>query len=188
MRKENIDKASYRNSGGRIKRLLSWTKGRRYFQKSGRNIQIREKVSFELTDNAYMEIGNDCVIREYSYFQLTKPNPKLFIGNGVVIGRYCMITVKDTVTIGDNTIIGAFVQIIDHSHTFRLGGTIKDQEAKIDPVFIGDDVWIGAGSKILCGVTVGRGAVIGANAVVTKDVPENAIVGGVPARILKYRK
>lgn len=150
--------------------------------------RIRKRVCFELTENAYLEMGNDCVIGEYVYFQLTKPNPKVYIGNGVVLGRHCMITIKDTLKIGDNTIVGGYVQIIDHNHTFKKGELIRNQKAEIKPVSIGCDVWIGAGAKILCGVTIGNGAVIGANAVVTKNVPDYAIVGGIPARIINYRK
>ena len=55
------------------------------------------------------------------------------------------------------------------------------------PIVINDDVWIGAGSIILAGVTIGKGAIIAAGAVVNKDVPEYSIVGGVPAKVLKYR-
>ena len=133
-------------------------------------------------------MGNDSVIREYTYFQLTKPKPIVLIGNGVVIGRHCMITIKDTLVIGDNTIIGGYVQIIDHNHSYSKNDLIKNQNAKIKNVNIGSDVWIGAGAKILCGVNVGKGAVIGANAVVTKDVPDYAIVGGVPAKVINYRE
>lgn len=156
-------------------------------QKWGGNA-IREHVKFDLTDNACLEMGSNCVIREYSYFQLTKPKPKVIIGNGVVIGRHCMITIKDKLVIGDNTIVGGYVQIIDHNHSMARNDIIKNQTAEIKPVTIGEDVWIGAGVKILCGVTIGKGAVIGANAVVVKDVPDYAIVGGVPARVLKFRE
>jgi len=62
-----------------------------------------------------------------------------------------------------------------------------DQAAIIEPVTIGKDVWIGVGARILKGVNVGDHSIIAANAVVTKDVPPYAIVGGVPAKIIKYR-
>ena len=58
---------------------------------------------------------------------------------------------------------------------------------KIKPVIIGDDVWIGGRVIILPGVTIGNGAIVGAGAVVTRDVPEYAIVGGVPAKVIKMR-
>lgn len=149
---------------------------------------IRRHAQFDLTEGAYLRMGNDCVVREYVYFQLTKPKPTVYIGNGVVIGRNSMITIKDKLVIGDHTIIGSYVQIMDHNHSFKKGDLIKNQNAKIEKVSIGKDVWIGAGVKILCGVTIGDGAVIGANAVVTKDIPPYAIVGGVPARVIKYRE
>ena len=99
-----------------------------------------------------------------------------------------MITLTDELIVGDNTIIGAYVQIIDHNHSFKKDDLIKNQNAQIENVLVGKDVWIGAGAKILCGVKVGKGAVIGANAVVTKDIPDYAVVGGVPARIIRYRE
>lgn len=144
-------------------------------------------MEFAVTDNAVLSIGRNCVIREHTYFQLTKPEPKVIIGDGVVIGRNCMITIKKELKIGDNTIIGGYVQIIDHNHGCKKDRLIKEQEAVIKPVYIGSDVWIGSGAKILCGVTIGDGAVIGANSVVTKDVPPYAIVGGIPAKFIKDR-
>ena len=83
--------------------------------------------------------------------------------------------------------MGAFVQILDQGHGFEKDELIMNQSAVIENVVIGKDCWIGTGAKILKGVNVGNGAIIGANAVVTKDVPEYAIVVGVPAKILKYR-
>lgn len=91
------------------------------------------------------------------------------------------------IRIGSNVLMGAYVQVIDHNHGIAKDLIIREQRALIEHVIIEDDVWIGAGVKILSGVTVGRGAVIGANAVVTSDVPPYAVVGGVPAKVIKYR-
>ena len=63
----------------------------------------------------------------------------------------------------------------------------KEQDYMDAPIVVEDDVWVGGGSIILSGVTIGKGAVIAAGAVVNKDVPPYAIVGGVPAKVLKYR-
>ena len=64
---------------------------------------------------------------------------------------------------------------------------MKNQGIHTSPIIIEDDVWVGYGAVITKGVTISKGAIIGANAVVTKDVPKYAIVGGVPAKIIKYR-
>lgn len=183
-----VDRASYRNKGGIIQRLITLYKIKRYFSKAGSCNTIKHNTEFYLTDGAYLEIGNNCVIQDYSFFQLTKPNPKVIIGDNVVIGRNNVITAKSLIKIGSNTIIGSYVQIIDHGHGFSKEKIIRQQEAIIEEVTIGSDVWIGSGAKILKGVHVGDGAVIGANAVVTDDVPSYAIVGGVPAKIIKYRE
>ena len=80
------------------------------------------------------------------------------------------------------------MKIIDNNHSTKRTNLIKYQRASIKPIEIGQDCWIGSGARIMAGVTIGNGAVIGANAAVTKDVPPFAIVGGVPAKIIKYRE
>lgn len=185
---QKVDKASYRNRGGLIQRMVSAYKIRRFFSKAGTGNVVKHNTEFWLTDNAYLEIGDNCTIQNYAFFGLTKPDPKVIIGNNVVIGRHCMITNKNLIKIGNDVLIGAYVQIIDAGHGFAKDTIIREQQAKIGEVIIGNDVWIGAGAKILMDVHIGDGAVIGANAVVTKDVPPFAIVGGVPAQIIKYRE
>jgi acetyltransferase-like isoleucine patch superfamily enzyme len=182
------DKASYRNRGNIIDKVRTAYKIKKYFNKAGKNNIIKSHTEFRLTENSYLEIGSDCVIQDYVFFQLTKPHPKVIIGNGVVIGRNNVIASKSSIIIGDNTIIGPFVQIIDHSHGFKNNEVIKNQNATFGNIVIEEGCWIGSGAKILKGITIGKGAIIGANSVVTKDVPPMAVVGGVPAKIIKYRE
>lgn len=159
----------------------------RKFDKIGKGAVIKHNVQIILTDNAVLEMGDNCTIQDYTMIQLTKPNPHLIIGDNVVIGRANIITAKAKMTIGSNTIIGSFVQIIDHNHGTAIGEIIRNQKAEIKEVTIGEDCWIGAGAKILCGAHVGNGCVIGANAVVVGDIPPNSIAVGVPARVVGKR-
>lgn len=183
-----VDRASYRNRGGVIQRLSSAYKAWKYVTRCGHGVVIKHNAEFWLTDNAVLEIGDNCTIQNFAFFQLTKPNPRVIIGDNCVIGRHCMITAKNIVRLGNNVLIGAYVQIIDHNHGMAAGIPIREQPAEIGEVVIGNDVWIGAGAKILANVHIGDGSVIGTNAVVTKDIPANAIAVGVPARVIRFRE
>tara|TARA_B110000046_G_C13025697_1_gene413925 strand:+ start:3413 stop:3871 length:459 start_codon:yes stop_codon:yes gene_type:complete len=94
------------------------------------------------------------------------------------------------ITIGKNCLISQNVTIVTTNHNIKLGQLINEQAWSKDNNFIiiNDDVWIGANSVILPGVTIGKGAVIAAGSIVTKDVEENAIVLGNPAKLLRYRE
>ena len=183
----NEDLASYRNRGGGLQKLISVYKVWRYLTSSGPGVVIKHNAEFLLTDNAILKVGKNCTIQNYAFFQLTMPNPKVYIGDNSVIGRHCMITAKNMIVIGENVLMGAYVQVIDHNHRIAAGIPIREQAAEIGEVIIGNDVWIGAGVKILSNVHIGNGAVIGSNAVVTDDIPANAIAVGVPARVIRYR-
>ena len=110
------------------------------------------------------------------------------IGNNSGLGINCKV--RGPLTIGDDVMMGPDVMIFTSNHeTSRIDTPMRLQgSAKIKPVTIGDDVWIGARVIILPGVTIGQGAILAANAVVTKDVPEYAVVGGNPAKLIKFRK
>ena len=94
------------------------------------------------------------------------------------------------VYIGENVMMGPECMIFTSNHRFdRMDIPMcKQGFSNQAPVVIRDDVWIGARVTILPGVNIGKGAIIAAGAVVTKDIPENSICGGVPAKVIKYRK
>ena len=159
----------------------------KYFDKFGKGIVIRKGVRISKTDGAFLSIGDNSIVDFNAVLMLKKPNPYLEIGNYVTIGQGTIISIKDRLTIGDYSLIGPYVQITDNNHSISRSNLIKFQRATIRPIKIGQDCWIGSGARILAGVSIGNGAVVGANAVVTHDVPPFAVVAGVPARILHYR-
>jgi acetyltransferase-like isoleucine patch superfamily enzyme len=110
------------------------------------------------------------------------------LGDRVFIGPHCTLFGAGGIEIHDNVLLSPHVTITSHQHTFeRTDCLIHEQPAQFAPVLVEADVWIGAGAILLPGVRIGRGAVVGAGAVVTRDVPAGAVVMGVPARIARQR-
>jgi acetyltransferase-like isoleucine patch superfamily enzyme len=145
----------------------------------------RISIGFNTSIHAYSIIGcwkqygnNDCY------------EPEICIGDNCIIGEYCHITAVNRIKIGNGLLTGRFVYIGDNAH-----GGLSWEEASIPPVsrklnskgeiIIGSNVWIGDKVTILGGVKIGDNVIIGANSVVTKDIPSNTMVAGVPARIIK---
>lgn len=104
------------------------------------------------------------------------------LGKGVFINAGCQFQDQGGITIGDGSLIGPKTVIATLNHSMNPA---KRANLKPAPVHIGRQVWIGANCTILPGVSIGDGAVIAAGAVVTKDVKENTVVGGVPAKVIK---
>ena len=107
------------------------------------------------------------------------------VGKNVFINSGCCFQDQGGIEIGDKVLIGQQVVIATINHDSKAENRAN---MLADSVKIGNGVWIGAHATILPGVTIGDGAVIAAGAVVTKDVPENVVVGGVPAKIIKELK
>lgn len=113
---------------------------------------------------------------------------KLRVGSRVSIHPFSYIDAAGGIEIGDDVSIAHGVSILSTEHVFADQNIpIRDQGLRSLPTQIESNVWIGAGVRILAGVTIGRGSIVAAGAVVTKDVPENSIVGGVPARVINHR-
>lgn len=141
-----------------------------------------------------VEVGPGFKVARGCYIASPK---RLVIGRNVSIGSYCWIACDGQ--IGDGVLISSFVGIVgrkDHDMRF-LGSHIVDapwvyeDDGKLasakDAIQVEDDVWVGFGATLLSGIRVGRGAVVGAAAVVTKDVPSYAIVVGNPAAVVGFR-
>jgi acetyltransferase-like isoleucine patch superfamily enzyme len=138
-----------------------------------------------------MTLGDQVVIREHAWFvargSRSSARTPLVIGTGTYIGRFSQINAWRDVVIEEHVLIGDRVLITDADHNYtdpavpiRLQG-----DAFKGSVCLRSGCWIGAGAVILPGVTIGRNAVVAANAVVTKDVADFTLVGGIPARVLR---
>ena len=111
------------------------------------------------------------------------------IGDKTVLGQECTISAYQHVSIGEQCILADRTMLIDFDHNVaEVERPIRMQGIYKRDVRVGNNVWIGFGAQILRGVTVGDNSIIGASAVVTKDVPANAVVAGTPARIVRMRE
>ncbi len=135
--------------------------------------------------------GVDCRIDAFS----STSDICLFFGNDIQINDHVHIGAIEEVRIGNNVLIASKVFITDHNHGY-YGDEISKQSSPLvspisrelvsSPVIIDDDVWLGEFVTVLPGVTIGKGAIIGAMSVVTKDIPPYSIAIGVPAKVFKY--
>jgi acetyltransferase-like isoleucine patch superfamily enzyme len=131
------------------------------------------------------------IIEAFTEFAGTRYTPKITLGDRVSFGYHCHVGCIDEVSIGNDVLIAGRVFIADHAHgdTYSFDPLIAPAKRPLQskgPVRIGSGVWIGEGAVILSGVTIGDYAIIGANSVVIRDVPECAVVAGAPARLIKY--
>jgi acetyltransferase-like isoleucine patch superfamily enzyme len=105
----------------------------------------------------------------------------VFAGSQIDIGEFCHIRANDKLTIGNRVLIASHVVITTAGHPITPP---RWANVEMGPIVIGDEVWIGAGSTILPGVTIGDNCVVAAGSVVTKDVSPNCVVAGVPAQVI----
>jgi acetyltransferase-like isoleucine patch superfamily enzyme len=112
---------------------------------------------------------------------------KIRIGSGTYVNRGTIFDAHNDLRIGRNVMIGPNCYFTDANHGTMPGSSVKSQPMKVSSLIIEDEAWIGAHVTVLPGVRIGKGAVIGAGAVVTRDVPAGAFALGVPARVTHHR-
>jgi len=133
-----------------------------------------------------IEIAESADIRSFAL--LHAYGGSIRIGRGSCVNHFCFVNGAGSVEIGDDVMIGTHSVVLSSEHSFEdVDIAMARQPSARAPVVIEADVYVGAHVTILAGVRIGTGAIVAAGAVVNRDVPEGAIAGGVPAKVLRYR-
>ena len=147
----------------------------------GKGLELKIEPRGEIRFGRFTWIGDGTKIRCHE--------GAVEIGEKTVMGQECTISAYQRVRIGNECVIADRAMFIDFDHGMvEVERPIRMQGIYKRDVEVGNNVWIGYGACILRGVSVGDNSVIGTNSVVTKDVPANAVVGGIPARIIRMRE
>jgi len=167
--------------------LYTWFVTRK-FKHVGNDCSIRPVLNTTHPEN--ISLGNDVSIGILSWIATNTTlhkEPKLIIGNRVHIGAYAVITAANEIRIGNNVLMSERVTILDHIHDYtdNTKAVIDQPIVSKGKIIIEDDCFIGINSAIIGGVKIGKHVVIGANSVVTHDIPEYSVVAGSPAKIIK---
>jgi acetyltransferase-like isoleucine patch superfamily enzyme len=145
------------------------------------------EVELEVGPQAVLRMGRWSWIGHRSKVRVHEG--EVSIGAKSVLGQECTISAYKHVSIGRECIIADRVMLIDFDHgASEVDRPIRAQGIYKRDVRVGNNVWMGYGACVLRGVSVGDNSIIGTSAVVTRDVPENAVVGGVPARVMRMRE
>ena len=152
------------------------------YQHRGRGSKIYWSARMDTPPYRRFSLGNHSVVESFACINNA-------VGD-VIIGDYTRVGLHNNiigpVSIGNHVNLAQGITVTALNHNFSdTNKLIDEQGVSTQPVVISDDVWIGANAVILPGVTIGRHCVIAAGAVVTKDVPDNTLVGGIPAKVIK---
>jgi acetyltransferase-like isoleucine patch superfamily enzyme len=174
-------------------RLVARMLWRRYLTPTGRRIDLDgmlflgSGVKIQVGRRARVRFGRWTWIGDGTKIRCHEGEVR--IGDKTVLGQECTISAYQRVWIGEQCIVADRVMMIDFDHCVtEVERPIRAQGIYKRDVRVGNNVWVGYGAQILRGVTVGDNAIIGASAVVTRDIPANAVVAGSPARIVRMRE
>lgn len=156
--------------------------------KMGDNIELRKGVELRVHQRAQLQIGPEVRI-DRGVRILAANESRINIAEKVRIGLYSVLNGGDSISIGRASLISGFVYLQTSMHRFKNKDLqVQGQGYDHAPVVLKEDSWIGTHAVIFPGITLGRGAVVGSNAVVNKSVKDFAVVGGIPAREIKFRE
>ena len=148
---------------------------------------IAPGVQFEIGRHGKVSLGRWCWIGHRTKIRVHEG--QLSIGAKTVLGQECTLSAYQRISIGRECIIADRSMFIDFDHgTAEVDRPIRVQGIYKRDVTVGHNVWVGYAASFLRGVTVGDNSVVGAGAVVCDDVPDNAVVGGVPAKVIRMRR
>jgi len=177
----------------RYGRLLVRYLWRRFFTAAGRRWRTNGLVFFgrglelEIAARGRIDFGRFVWIGDGTKIRCHEG--RVEIGDKTVMGQECTISAYQRVRIGQQCVIADRAMFIDFDHgVVEVERPIRQQGIYKRDVVVGSNVWIGYGACVLRGVSVGDNAIVGTNSVVTKDVPANAVVAGIPARIIRMRE
>lgn len=138
------------------------------------------------TDNRGISIGDSVFLGRGTI--LSCKDGDIVLGDHVNIGFHCEIFSGSSVSVGAHGLFAAYTYLVGGGHEFeRASVPVVEQERVSRGIRLGENVWLGTGVKVLDGVTIGRDVVVGANAVVTEDLPDGVVAAGVPARVVRRR-
>lgn len=150
------------------------------------DLQIEQGAKIAATDGGRIQFGASTAIDRFA--TVIVKHGSLAAGANLYLGVGAVVVARESIKIGENVLIAEHVTIRDQDHAIvptegqgRVGFTTS-------PIVIGDNVWLGAKVTVIQGVTIGNNVVVGANSVVTHDLPDNCVAVGAPARVVRHLK
>lgn len=163
------------------------------YLKIGKKVKLRDGVKIDALSTDGVKIGDYCILGKNTAIECTGSlsaiGKGVEIGNCTTFGGDCFFGAAGGIKIGNDVVAGQYIRFHSENHNYeRLDIPIREQGVTHEGIEVGDNCWIGSGVVFLDGARVGNGCVIAANAVVTKQFPDNVIIGGIPAKIIKKRE
>ena len=154
----------------------------------GRGVIVSKHISWPLMGLRQINLGDSVTLGPNGWFFIPAGNrlANISIGKGTAVGEGFVISSNNNIRIGDNCLLSYRVSVLDHDHiTGRGVDPVRSGITKGEPIMIGDNTFVGCGSVILRGVSLGKNCVVGANSVVTRSFEDFSAIAGAPAQLIR---